>query len=230
MKKTKLNLPPFYLIFLIPLVNVLYPYLNNSSRGVNYLITDIDKKIPFVKLFALPYFTWYIFIPATIVYIYFFYENNYYRIIASIILGMLISFLIYYYFQTTVPRPVLNGNDFLTNLLRFIYTMDSPFNCFPSIHVLTCYLMIKGIDKKNESYHADKIIISIIAVTIILSTQFIKQHVILDLISAILLGEIVYRFVGLFSFNNLSKFAAYFGKLHLNIPKVHLFIKGDKLL
>lgn len=226
MKKANFNLPPFCLIFLIPLINIFYPFLNNASRGVNYLVTDIDRNIPFIKLFAIPYFIWYLFVPASLVYIYFINEKNYYKVISSVIIGMLLSFIIYYFFQTTVPRPSLTGNDFLTNLLRFIYTMDSPYNCFPSIHVLTCYLMIKGTQINDEKNQIGRIIVAIIAVAIILSTQFIKQHVILDLISGILLGEIIYRFVCSFNVITLKKIIAFNNKLLSNISKAYLKIRS----
>lgn len=118
-------------------------------------------------------------------------------------MGMLISYVIYLLFQTTVPRPILLGSDFLTRLVGFIYSYDNPFNCFPSLHVLTSYLLIKGIRESKPKIAVDTVIIIGIATVIILSTQFIKQHVVLDVVFAVLLGDGVYKLVGIFNQRSL---------------------------
>ncbi|MBC2579049.1 phosphatase PAP2 family protein [Clostridium sp. DJ247] len=195
MKMIKKNIKSLGLMFIIPLVNILYMYLNNSLRGVHYLITNIDRKIPFIKIFAIPYLVWYPFIVITLVYFCFYYRKTYYKVIFSFVIGMLICYASFYFFQTGIQRPELYGNDFLTELIRFIYNTDKPYNCFPSIHVLTCYLVVKGVRDCNEKNSTDKAIITVTSMLIILSTQFIKQHVILDLIFAILLGDGIYRII-----------------------------------
>ena len=113
-------------------------------------------------------------------------------------------FIVYFFFQTTVPRPKLVGNDILTNIVRFVYNSDNPFNCFPSIHVLFSYVMIKGVKKSGSKNLMVNGIICLISLLIILSTQFIKQHVILDLIFAILLAEGIYKAVDNFSLERCS--------------------------
>lgn len=201
MKKFKYNLFDLSFMLLIPIVNVFYICLDNSSRGVHYMITDIDMKIPFIKLFAVPYLMWYPFMILSLVYFCFYYKRTYYKVLCSIIFGLITSYIIYYFFQTTVPRPELYGNDILTNLVRLIYKTDKPYNCFPSIHVLTCYLVVKGTKDIDNKFLLNKILLIFMAFIIIISTQFTKQHVIFDLIFAILQGEIIYRIVSL----NLEK-------------------------
>ncbi|WP_123054171.1 phosphatase PAP2 family protein [Clostridium sp. JN-1] len=201
MKKLKYNLFDLSFMLLIPIVNVFYICLGNSSRGVHYMITDMDMKIPFIKLFAVPYLMWYPFMFLSLVYFCFYYKRTYYKVLFSIIFGLITSYIIYYFFQTTVPRPELYGNDILTNLVRLIYKTDKPYNCFPSIHVLTCYLVVKGTKDIDNKFLLNKILLIFMAFIIIISTQFTKQHVIFDLIFAIVQGEIIYRIVSL----NLEK-------------------------
>ena len=195
MKKSKNILFPLSLLLIIPIINNVYGTLNNSTRGVHYLVTYLDKKIPFISAFSVPYLMLYPFILFTLIYFCIYYRKIYYKVMSSIIIGMVIFFITYYAFQTSVPRPELYGNGFFTNLVKYIYSNDSPFNCFPSIHVFMSYLMIKGIKDAKKPITLEKVIITIIAVAIILSTQFIKQHVILDMIFAIILGEGIYRVV-----------------------------------
>lgn len=193
-RRIKSNLIPLSLIVIIVLINTVYGYLNNPYRGVHSLVTDLDRSIPFLSGFVIPYVFWYPFMIFIFIYLCFHHKEAYYRIMSSLGLGMLISYVIYFFFQTTVPRPVLNGHGLLLNIVRLVYNTDNPYNCFPSIHVLSCYVIIKGINDSNAGKRF-KFITCITAVLIILSTQFIKQHVILDLTFSILLGESIYKCV-----------------------------------
>jgi hypothetical protein len=93
-------------------------------------------------------------------------------------------------------------------------------NCFPSIHVLTSYILIKGAMNCEKKASIYSVIITVISSLIILSTQFIRQHVIMDLIFAILLGDIIYKAIENF----------YVNRNFLQIIKSHwLFPKFKKM-
>lgn len=87
------------------------------------------------------------------------------------------------------------GNDFLTRLVAFVYNNDQPYNAFPSIHVLLSFIMIKAINKYPAKNYLNMTIVYVTSILIILATQFIKQHVILDLLSAIVLGGLIFDLV-----------------------------------
>lgn len=199
MKKIIEKLYPLSLLIIIPLLNIVYEHINNPLRPVHSLVTDIDKTIPFIKLFVIPYALWYPFIIISLTY--FCYKNRltFYVSFFSIVIGMVISYIFYFFFQTTVPRPALYGSDILTNLVRIIYKNDNPYNCFPSIHVLSSYIIMKGTLNENIKNKINYLIIGTLGILIIVSTQFIKQHVMLDLLLAILLGDIIYKFVDICS-------------------------------
>nr|WP_204616248.1 phosphatase PAP2 family protein [Desulforadius tongensis] len=182
----------------IPVSNIFYALLNNSARGAHSMITEIDKAIPFLKIFILPYIIWYPFIFFTLFYLCLRDKKIYFHTLAALNLGLIICYIIYYTYQTTVPRPEVAGKDLLALLVMYIYSSDQPFNCFPSIHCLTSFLMIKGINNSTVKNTFNTTIISFTAAVIILSTLFVKQHVILDVISAILLGDLVFRLVHYF--------------------------------
>ncbi|MEG0772192.1 phosphatase PAP2 family protein [Clostridium sp.] len=195
MKKIKDNLLPLMLMMLIPITNIFYGFLNNSSRGVYSLVTDLDKAIPFAKIFILPYLVWYPFILITLVYFCLYYKKIYYKTLSTLVIGMLVSYVVYFFFQTTVPRPELVENDILTSLVNLIYKSDNPYNCFPSIHVLTSYAMIIGMKKSGSNNLKINNIISFTALIIIISTLFVKQHVILDVVFGIVFADVVYKAV-----------------------------------
>ena len=121
-------------------------------------------------------------------------RKNYYTSLISLNIGMLVCYIIYVIFQTTVPRPIITDSDILSKLVVMIYKYDNPFNCFPSMHVITTYIIMKGINH-TENTMITSFLFNIIGILIIISTQFVKQHVVLDLIFAILLSEVIFRLV-----------------------------------
>jgi membrane-associated phospholipid phosphatase len=195
MKITKDVFGGLGLLITIPIISIFYDLLNNSSRGAYSLITDIDRGIPLIKLFILPYISWFIYIFLTFVYLCIKDKKIYYKTLIAYNISLILCYVVYFFYQTTVPRPDLIGDDMLTSLVAMIYTSDQPFNCFPSIHSLTSYLMIKAINKSRAKNKLATLIIYGMSSLIILSTLFVKQHVILDALSAILLGDIVFNLV-----------------------------------
>lgn len=195
MKKIRENYVSMSFMLSIPFMNILYAQLNNPGRGAHSLITDIDQGIPFIKIFILPYVTWYIFMFLTLCYLCFKDRATYYKTLIALDTGLSACYLVYFFYQTTVPRPELTGKDVLTEMVSFVYNLDRPFNCFPSIHALTSYLMMKAIGNSCTKNTTNYFTVNGIAVLIIASTLLVKQHVILDVLSAILLGEMVFKLV-----------------------------------
>ncbi|GAB6086575.1 phosphatase PAP2 family protein [Alkaliphilus crotonatoxidans] len=193
MKPIKKDIMALCLMISIPIINIFYLILNHGERGARTLMTNIDQAIPFLKVFVIPYLAWYLFIFSTFIYFCLKDREVYYKTLLSTNLGLLVCYIVYFFYQTTVSRPLLAGEDLLTKMVGWVYATDQPFNCFPSIHVLTSYLMFKGIRHSHIRNKLNQLVISSIAFTIILSTLFIKQHVILDVIAAIILGEVLFN-------------------------------------
>jgi len=192
MKEFCKNWIGFLSILLIPVVSTGYGLLNNDGRTIHTLATPLDTHTPFIKIFIIPYILWYAFILICLFYFYLRNKQTYYISLTSLIVGELICYAIYYFFQTTTPRPVIDGNDLLSTLIRMIYRNDEPYNCFPSIHVFTTSIMLVGILKSSFRNYVNVLLISINSILIILSTIFIKQHVILDVVSGIGLACLTY--------------------------------------
>lgn len=195
MRKISKTLVALACLLTIPIVSMFYNFLNNPGNGANVLITGIDRAIPFMKVFIIPYVSWYFFIFIVLVYLALKDKNTYYKTLISYNLGMIVCFIVYFVYQTTVHRPNITGNDILSKLVLLIYSNDNPYNCFPSIHSYTSYLMMKAILKSNVRNMYNTLIVSSISILIILSTLFVKQHVVLDAISAIILGEVIFNII-----------------------------------
>lgn len=191
MKRLRENICPLLLLLLMPAMSYLYTLANQKTTNVHFIATRLDLHIPFIKFFVLPYMFWHIFIPVLFIILCFIDRRTYFKIMLVYVVGCLISNITFALYQTTVLREPLIGNDFFTNLIRVIYANDNPVNCFPSIHVFTSYLMIKAVTQSKFSNIYTNLITSTIGFLIILSTLFVKQHAVLDVVSGILLAELL---------------------------------------
>ncbi|MBO0960222.1 inositol phosphorylceramide synthase [Neobacillus sp. MM2021_6] len=183
-----------YLLFLlvIPLLASVYQFLNTRSHKAVDISTSIDQAIPFLPIFIIPYILWYAYIFCYLIYFCFKDTKVYLKTLLLIVIAELICFVIYFFFQTTVPRPVLVGDHILTQLVQWIYTKDRPFNCFPSIHVLTTFaVMLASLHIKNK-HLLNTLCIHFLGSCIIISTLFVKQHVIFDMIGSMFLVTFLY--------------------------------------
>ena len=190
MKKVFKRLLPLLLIGCVPLSNLFYWGLNNTERGVYDLTTDLDRVLPLIKIFIIPYMTLWFFLAICFVYLCYKNRSVYYKIMITLFLCYVVTFIIYYFFQTTVARPLVTGDDIFSKLISFTYNSDEPYNCFPSIHVITAYLAMKGINATDASKRI-KLPVNVIGFLIIISTVFVKQHVIMDIFFAIILCDVI---------------------------------------
>ncbi len=218
-KKIKENILPLSAMGALAPLNILYVALNNSERGAKSLVTTVDNSIPFIKAFIIPYIAWYGFIFLTMLYLCYKDKDTYYKTLTSYALGLIASYITFYFFQTTVPRPELMGSDILTKMVHSIYSADQPYNCFPSIHVLTSFLMVKAIMASSARNNINMYVIWFSAAMIIISTLFVKQHVIFDAVSGIIYADIIFRIVD-----------AYGGRVFIWIKKQFLLLMMKKKL
>lgn len=181
-------------ILAIPILNIFYGVLNRAGDHVFNLEIMIDQWIPFTPIFIIPYIVWYPFITGMLVLLAFKNRETYFQTLIALCMGLIISYIFFAMFQSTVQRPdILNETGFIYRLVDVVYRTDQPYNCFPSIHVLTSYLILRG------SRVFNKIIWTVTAFTsilIILSTVFVKQHVVADIVGGILVGELCFYIAG----------------------------------
>lgn len=190
----------FALAMFLPVLflNFFYEALDNPSRGVHNLVTPIDKSIPFLKIFVIPYVLWYLYIAVVMLFLCIADRDTYYKTLFSYMLGLIISYIVFFFYQTTVLRPTVTGNDFLSWLLLIVWGNDKPYNCFPSIHVIVCYIIVRGIAVCKEKSRAKTISAAVVSFFIIISTLFVRQHVIMDVLSGMIVGELAFMISEIF--------------------------------
>jgi hypothetical protein len=186
------RLIPILSMLIFPFLGMVYQWVNQPKANVYSLMTNVDYAIPFVRFFVLPYSIWIFYIYACLIYFFIKDIKVYYRVLLIYTLCALLCYFIYSFFQTTVPRPYLAGNDIFTQLTQYVYNRDLPYNCFPSIHCFSCYLVMKAIYKSSFKNRLNQTLIYSMSTIIIVSTFLVKQHAILDAFAGFLLVELVY--------------------------------------
>jgi len=166
-----------------------------ALRPEGFLVTTwIDSFIPYVSWFVVPYL---LFFPLVLV-PFFLYWKDYpgYRTMAlSLIAVLAVSLVVYLAFQTTATRAEVEPNDFFNWGVWMIYSVDKPLNNLPSLHVALSTIAALFAYLKSRRIGLG---LAPLAVLIILSTVFIKQHAFLDVVAGLALTFGVFRFRGFF--------------------------------
>ncbi len=194
-RKGKMAAP--MLIFML-LYCIGFKLLENWNRLHYTLIhTQLDDLIPFVEIFILPYLFWFIYMVLFTVYLAMFDEENYHRLCTFLAIGMTAFLIVSLFFPNIlVLRPeTMPRDNVFTRLCSFLYSIDTPTNVTPSIHVYNSIAVMITVwysDAKVLGSKVSKVIITLLGALICLSTMFIKQHSVSDVIVATGMSIAVY--------------------------------------
>ncbi|PZT56652.1 phosphatase PAP2 family protein [Paenibacillus silvae] len=183
------------LMLSLAVMGMFYDILNSPERGYVVLNSPIDQMLPFIPAMSIPYLGWYPFVFGVLAYLCAKDRLKYYRVLLSMNICVWICYLIYFNFQTMVPRPELTVAGPGSAVISWLYSQDRPFNCFPSIHALHSYLVMRAVLSVSNIRRFIKVLVSAGAALIIISTLLIKQHVIYDALGAIVLGECIFTII-----------------------------------
>lgn len=160
--------------------------------------TFLDDKIPFCEYFIIPYVLWYFVVIGSILYFALGSpgRKEYYQYMGTLGVGMTLFLIISYVYPNGQNlRPVLEGGSPFIQAVQFLYLIDTPTNIFPSMHVfnaVACCVALLNNKKCRQSriFTAGNIILT---VSIVLSTMFLKQHSVEDVVTALILNMICYQ-------------------------------------
>lgn len=159
----------------------------------------VDDWIPFNEYFIIPYFLWFAYIAAVILWFFFTNKEDYYRVCILLFTGMTLSLLICTLFPNgTDFRPYVDlEKNIFAKAVSLLYATDTCTNVFPSIHVYNSVAVHIGIIRSEQfkNNRIVRLISGILMVSICMSTVFLKQHSIIDVAGALLLCGAVYPLV-----------------------------------
>lgn len=160
---------------------------------------NIDDYIPFCEAFVVPYLLWFLYVPAVLLYLFLKDKDGYWKNAVFLCTGMTIFLVISTFIpniQHLRPRQFPRDNVF-TWIISMLWKADTPTNLFPSIHVFNSMGAHFAV-LNNEKLASDKRIkygSLALCISIILSTMFIKQHSMFDVLTAFILGAVMYMAV-----------------------------------
>lgn len=173
-------------------------FLIERMPGRDYTIIHMkaDDRIPFCEYFIIPYFLWFFYIAWILLYLFFKNETDFYKCTTFMFMGMTIFLIV----STLFPnihylRPsVMPRDNVFTRMVTFLYHIDTSTNLWPSIHVYNSLGVFFAV-LHNERLSSRKWIKSgcfMLTTLIILSTVFLKQHSVFDVMTGLIMGVVFY--------------------------------------
>ncbi len=176
-------------------------FLIERIPGRDYTIIHMkmDDKIPFCEYFIIPYLLWFAYVAWILIYLLFTNEKDFHRCCTFLFTGMTVFLIvstlfpnIHYLRPSTMPR-----DNIFTQLVSFLYRIDTSTNLWPSIHVynsLGVYFAVMHNDRLSSKNYF-KLACFSLTTLIILSTVFLKQHSMFDVMTGILMAALLYIIV-----------------------------------
>lgn len=160
----------------------------------------VDEMIPFCELFVIPYVFWYVYMAGSVIYTLFRNPVAYRRVMYFYMVVFSVSTVVFFLWPTCQNfRPAAFPRDnMLTRIMGVLYSMDTSTNVCPSLHVSGSIGAALGFtDSGRFSSPLWRVIHTVIATLICLSTLFVRQHSVIDVFWGVMLSwvawVIVYR-------------------------------------
>jgi membrane-associated phospholipid phosphatase len=176
-------------LLLIPAIlgtNLIYDSLNHGPNRV-FLESPLDRALPVVPIFAIPYVSLIPYIGVSLLVFLFFRVRVYRSAALTMIIVWFISYAFYFFLQSYIARPHITGTDPFSGMIRSIYAADQPYNDFPSLHTsLSTIIAIHWwrFDRRIG------VAAAVWTTLIVASTVLVKQHYLADVGSGLVLAGV----------------------------------------
>lgn len=181
------SLPMVVLVLLVPF----YIFIAEMMPGRTLHVPELalDRAVPLRPAWALVYGSLYLFLILLPVFVVR-QEGQIRRTVLAYLTVWITAYVCFLLYPTMAARPAkVVGEGFAVWGLRFLYSADPPYNCFPSLHVahsfvsaLACYRVHRGVG----------IAAALCASLVGISTLLTKQHYVLDVAAGISLAWAAY--------------------------------------
>lgn len=196
---------------IIPIYGILYMlafrYVEQRNVPINIIHMKMDDYIPFCEYFIVPYLLWFAYVAVTVFYFAVINKNKqeYWQFVLTLGIGMTLFILISLIYPNGQDlRPELTGDSIFIQLVQYLYTIDTPTNILPSIHVfnsIACCIAVFH----HKPFQKRKVLLTgtaVLTALIVLATVFLKQHTVVDVIAAFALNLVCYQL--LYRFKTVS--------------------------
>ena len=195
MKALFLKYRHFLLFSLFGVLSLLY-FVLQLQDAVPYVVgVPLDDAIPFLPGFILPYIFWYAYVPLLMLWVGLRDKSAFLRLCTVFFLGAFLCILLFYFFPTTITfRPHAEGDGVMLWLCRLIFANDKTLNVCPSLHCYEAIMVHLAAFhcKPLRRHRAVRVLSLLVAVLICLSTVFVKQHSVVDVVCGVALAVVLY--------------------------------------
>lgn len=166
-------------------------WVESLEHGGNFHIihTAIDDMIPVVEVFIIPYALWLPYLCISMIAIAVrsrsISRKTSYMLMAGMTLFIIISLV--YPNMLELRAAIPDRENIFMDLIIYLHTIDTPTDVLPSLHVFDALVVAAGLHMAFKDKKLLIVLSDILVVLIILSTMFIKQHSIIDVISAVVM-------------------------------------------
>ncbi len=180
-----------------PLYLLRYFVIENCNPAAGYTVIHcpLDDRIPFQEGFLIFYCLWYVLIVGMHLYTAVEDPLGFRKYSKFLLISMSASTAIFLLFPSCQQlRPeVFPRDNLMTDLVSLLYSIDTNTNVFPSEHVIGSLAAVAAAAHSPKIRNTWKFCaIALLAVLICLSTLFLKQHSVLDLLAALPISAVTY--------------------------------------
>ena len=183
----RVTIPMVVLVSLVPF----YIFIADMMRGrtLHVPALALDRLVPLQPTWGLVYgslYLWLIVLPVFVVR----QDEQIRRTVLAYLTVWVAAYACFLAYPTRAPRPdQVSGEGFAVWGLRFLYSADPPYNCFPSLHVAHSFVSALT---SYRVHRALGIAATLCAALVGVSTLFTRQHYILDVIAGTFLACAAY--------------------------------------
>jgi len=147
----------------------------------HYWSSKLDGLIPIIPVFVIPYLALFPFVIASFLLLV--YSPFATEFFLSVFIANTAAAFFWFFIPTGMHRPNISGPGFLKRCISWVYRHDGPANVFPSSHVFSAvicgyYLAL--------AYPVHSLLVWAVTVSIALSTVFVKQHYLVDILGGVM--------------------------------------------
>ena len=159
------------------------------ANGFHIIHTAIDDMIPVVEIFIIPYILWLPYLCIGMIAIAIrsrsLSRKTSYMLMTGMTLFVIISLV--YPNALELRGAIPDRENIFMTLINYLHAIDTPTDVLPSLHVYDAIVVAAGLHLTFREKKIMLVLSDILTVLIVLSTVFIKQHSIIDVICAIVL-------------------------------------------
>jgi membrane-associated phospholipid phosphatase len=175
-----------YLLFSITYVPI---NMFSVGRPARTLFLPGEERLPFLPIFEYLYLLTFFVGPLLVVTVREY--ARFVRLLRALTLALLVAYTTYLLFPVYFERPLLHVDSLHTWLLSLKY-LDKPYNHFPSLHVTLSWLAVHAAQVSPQGRRA----LAVLATGVSVSTLFVKQHYIADVIAGFVLAWLAWWLAG----------------------------------